>query len=306
MDKSFGVKVRHHRLRTAWVPVAAFAMAGAVVAGGWSAGSAAATSTARRTSPFNLVTSTVRHKFASKIVAITTPYPPAEYLKSTGKVYTGWEITLTNKIMKRLGVHVSYLTAVNTDDIPSVKSGRAQISPGSWTVTPARSKIVNYATDFIGGTQFFVAKSSTLKVSTPGQLCGLTLAVLDATTEQTRAQAQSKKCTAAGKQPIAIQDYPTEASVTLAIGAGRAQVGWTGAPQAEYLVGKQPTKFKLAGKQFTETLHGIVVSKTLPGLAKAIAAEMNVLIKNGTYHKILAKWGVSSEKVTHSVAVIKK
>lgn len=305
MDNGHETKVRRRRLRATWVPVAAVAMASAVVAGGFSAGTAGATVRAKHVSPKSLVTATVRHQFKNKIVGITTPYPPAEYLKSTGKTYTGWEITLTNTVLKALGIKISYLTATNTDDIPSVTSGRAQISPGSWTVTPQRSKIVHYATDFIGGTQFFVAKSSTLKVNAPGTLCGLTLAVLNATTEQTRAQAQSKKCTAAGKQEIHIQDYPTEAAVTLAIGAGRAQVGWTGAPQAQYLVRKQPTKFKLAGKQFTETLHGIVISKKLPGLAKAMAAEINVLIKNGTYHKILAKWGVTTEKVTHSVAVIK-
>ncbi|MGH9100612.1 MAG: transporter substrate-binding domain-containing protein, partial [Acidimicrobiales bacterium] len=208
-------------------------------------------------------------------MAITTAYAPAEYLKKTGKVYTGYEVDLTDAVLKALGISYTYLSATVTDDILSVTSGRAQISPGSWTVTPTRKKVVRFVTDFVGGTQFYVAKSSTLHVSSPGQLCGLSLAVLSATTEHSRAQAQSKKCTAAGKKPIAIQVFPTPVAVTLAVGSGHAQIAWTGAPQAEYLVRQQPTKFKLAGKQFTETLHGIVVSKKLPGLAKAMAAEMN-------------------------------
>lgn len=290
-------------MRRTCAPLAVMGMAAALAAGGWVSATAGATQRSHHRTPASMVTAKVRNH---KVVAITTPYPPAEYLKPTGKVYTGWEITLTNTVLKALHIKVSYVTATNTNDIPSVTAGRAQISPGSWTVTPQRSKIVNYATDFIGGTQFFVAKSSKLNVSSPTQLCGLTLAVLSATTEESRAVAQSKKCTTAGKPAINIQDYPTEAAVTLAVASGRDQIGWTGAPQAEYLVRQQPTKFKTAGKQFTETLHGIVVSKKLPGLAKAIAAEINVLIKDGKYRKILAKWGVTSEQIKHSVAVIKK
>jgi polar amino acid transport system substrate-binding protein len=290
-------------MRRACAPVAVVGMAAALAAGGSVSTTAGATQRSHHRSPASMVTGNVR---GHKIVAITTPYPPAEYLKPTGKVYTGWEITLTNTVLEALHIKVSYVTATNTNDIPSVTAGRAQISPGSWTVTPQRSKIVDYATDFIGGTQFFVAKSSTLNVSSPAQLCGLTLAVLSATTEESRARVQSKKCTAAGKPAINIQDYPTEAAVTLAVASGRDQIGWTGAPQAEYLVRQQPTKFKLAGKQFTETLHGIVVSKKLPGLARAMSAEINVLIKNGTYRKIMARWGVTTEQIKHSVAVIKK
>jgi polar amino acid transport system substrate-binding protein len=291
-----------HGARGACARLAVVSVAAALAGGAWVGGAAGATQRSHHT-PISMVTANVR---GHKVVAITTPYPPAEYLKPTGKVYTGWEITLTNTVLKALHIKVSYVTATNTNDIPSVTAGRAQISPGSWTVTPQRGKIVNYATDFIGGTQFFVGKSSTLNVSSPTQLCGLTLAVLSATTEETRAVAQSKKCTAAGKSAIHIQDYPTEAAVTLAIASGRDQVGWTGAPQAEYLVRQQPTKFKLAGKQFTETLHGIIVSKKLPGLAKAMAAEINVLIKNGTYRKIMKRWGVTTEQVTHSKPVISK
>lgn len=287
------------QVRTSCFTVAAIAMTAALVAGGWSVGTAGAEGRTGGHTPASLITSGVQNH---KLVDITTPYPPAEYLEKNGKTYTGWEITLTNTIAKALHLHVSYITAKNTDDIPSVTSGRAQMSTGSWTVTPQREKIVRYATDFIGGTQFFVAKSSNLNVSSPSQLCGLTLAVLDATTEQARAETQTKKCTAAGKPKITIQDYPTEAAVTLAVASGRDQIAWTGAPQSEYLVRQQPSKFKLAGKQFTETLHGIIISKHLPGLAKAFAAEMNVLIKNGKYQKILAKWGVSSEKIKKSVA----
>jgi polar amino acid transport system substrate-binding protein len=281
-------------------PVAVVLMTTALVAGGWSSGPAGAKDRSAPT-PATLVTASIRK--SGKIVAITTPYPPAEFLEKTGKIYTGWEIQLTNSIMKLLHLQVSYLTATNTDDIPSVESGRAQISPGSWTITAQREKIVQFVPDFNAGTQFFLSKSSTLTVNSKTALCGLSVAVLAATIEATAARAQTKKCTAAGKAKIDIQDYPTEAAVTLAIESGRAEVGWTGSPQAEYLVEQQPTKFKLGGKDFTVAPLGIVVSKHLPGLAKAMAAAMNALIQKGTYTRILKHWGVSSGGIHHSAVV---
>ncbi len=273
-------------------------MTTALLAGGWSFVTAGATTRSGST-PVHLVTATIRK--SGKIVAITTPYPPAEFLEKTGKVYTGWEIQLTNAIARLLHLQVSYLTATNTDDIPSVESGRAQISPGSWTITAQREKIVQFVPDFLAGTQFFLSKSSKLEVNSKSALCGLSVAVLAATIEATAAKAQTKKCTASGKSKIDIQDYPTEAAVTLAIESGRAEVGWTGSPQAEYLVEQQPSKFKLGGKDFTVAPLGIIVSKHLPGLAKAMAAATNILIKKGTYARILKHWGVSSGSISHSV-----
>jgi polar amino acid transport system substrate-binding protein len=273
-------------------------MAAALMAGGWSSGTAGAKERSGST-PAHLVTASVRK--SGRIVAITTPYPPAEFLEKTGKTYTGWEIQLTNAIMKLLHLHISYMTATNTDDIPSVQSGRAQISPGSWTITAQREKIVQFVPDFLAGTQFFLSKSSSLTVNSKTSLCGLSLAVLAATIEATAAETQTKKCTASGKSKIDIQDYPTEAAVSLAIESGRAQVAWTGSPQAEYLVEQQPSKFKLGGKDFTVAPLGIIVSKHLPGLAKAMAAAMNTLIKKGTYTRILKHWGVSSGSIHHSV-----
>jgi polar amino acid transport system substrate-binding protein len=285
-------------VRASCVPIAAILMTTALVATGWSSGMASAKVRSGST-PASMVTSTIRHR--GTIDAITTPYPPAEFLEKNGKTYTGWEIQLTNAIASLLHLKVSYITATNTDDIPSVQSGRAQISPGSWTITAQREKIVEFVTDFLAGTQFFLSKSSNLTVNSKTSLCGLSVAVLSATIEAAAAQAQTKKCTASGKPKVTIQDYPTEAAVTLAIESGRAQVAWTGAPQAEYLVREQPTKFKLGGKDFTVLPLGIIVSKKLPKLANAMAAAMNVLLKNGTYAHILAEWGVSSGSIHHSV-----
>lgn len=230
-----------------------------------------------------------------------TPYPDSDFLAKNGKTWTGWEVQLTNEVAKLLHLHVKYVAASVTADIPGVQSGRWQLSTDDWFVTPAREKIVNFVTDLRSGTRFFEAKGSKLKVSSPSALCGKTVAVKKATVEATLAQKAAAKCSQQGKPKLTVQLYPTEAAVTLAIQSKRAQVGWTGSTPTDYLVKQLPNKFQVAGRNFTVVTVGIVVSKKYPGLAKAIAAAVNELIKNGKYEKLLKKWGNATGKIRQSV-----
>jgi polar amino acid transport system substrate-binding protein len=230
-----------------------------------------------------------------------TPYPDADFLAKNGKTWTGWEVQLTNIVAKMLHLRVKYVAASVTADVPGVQAGRWQLSTDDWFVTPAREKIVNFVTDLRSGTRFFEAKGSKLKVNSPTDLCGHTVAVKKATVEATLAQKAATACTKSGKPKLTIQLYPTEAAVTLAIQSHRAQVGWTGSTPTDYLVKQQPNKFQVAGSNFTVVTVGIVVSKKYPGLANAMAAAVNQLIKNGRYEKLLKKWGNATGKIHHSV-----
>ncbi len=255
-----------------------------------------------RTSPAAMVTAKVR-KMGTLKDGIT-PYPDSDFLAKNGKTWMGWEVQLTNEVARMLHLHVQYVAASVTADIPGVQAGRWQLSTDDWFVTPAREKIVNYVTDLRSGTRFFEAKGSTLKVSSPKDLCGHSVAVKKATVEATLAEKAAAACAKAGKPKLTLQLYPTEASVTLAIESNRAQVGWTGSTPTDYLVKQQPNKFQVAGSDFTVVTVGIVVSKKYPKLATAIAAAVNQLIKNGKYEKLLEKWGNATGKIRR--AVVKK
>lgn len=298
MDSSNRPNFRRHLRHISCLSISALLLAGGLsVATG--TGIAAAKEKGKHRKPAAMVTHAIR-KLGTLKDGIT-PYPDSDFLAKNGKTWTGWEVQLTNKVAKMLHLHVKYVTASVTADIPGVQAGRWQLSSDDWFVTPARKKVVNFVTDLRSGTRFFEAKGSTLKVNSPNDLCGVTVAVKKATVEATLAQKQAKKCTQEGKSKLTLQLYPTEAAVTLAIQSNRAQVGWTGSTPTDYLVKKQPGKFQVAGSNFTVVTVGIVVSKKYPKLAKAIAAAVNHLIKNGKYEKILKKWGNTTGKIHHSV-----
>ncbi len=275
------------------------ALLGTLVAAGWSSATAAAKGRSHHSSPARLVTSKARKVgiFTSSI----TIYPPSEFVEKNGKTYTGWEVQLTNAVFKLLHLKVKYITVSVTANIPGVQDGRWQLSDGTWGVTKPRLKMVNFVTDLRAGTQLYVAKGTKLKIRSKQDVCGLTVAVQKATVEQTRAYAYQKTCSSLGKSPMHIQLYPSEPDVVLAVTGGRAEVAWTTGIPAGYVVKQHPGQFKLIGGNFTFSTIGIVVSKKYPGLARAMAAAINRLIKDGKYAKILRAWGVGKSGIHHSV-----
>src|SRR6201999_693629 len=114
------------------------------------------------------------------------------------------------------------------------------------------------------------------------------------TTEAADASAQSKKCTSAGKKAGTVAAFPDQNQANLAVSSGRAQLGFAAPPVAAYQVKKSNGQFKLVGGAYAPAPYGLAIAKSAGSLDKAVKAGLLDLMKNGTYQKIFAKWGVSS------------
>jgi polar amino acid transport system substrate-binding protein len=58
-------------------------------------------------------------------------------------------------------------------------------------------------------------------------------------------------------------------------------------------VKKSGGQFKLSGKPYGTAPYGIAIPKDT-GMAKPVLAAMKAVIADGTYMKILKKWGIQS------------
>ena len=212
-------------------------------------------------------------------VGTDTTYAPNEYLDKNGKAI-GWEIDLFNAIAADLGVKANFVSANFDTIIPAVKGGKYDVGLSSFTDTKVREANVDFANYYVAGIQW--ASAAGKKAVDPNNACGLTVSAQTGSTEVDDLTAKSAACVKAGKKPI----------TTNAVSLGRAQALSADSPITEDAVHRSNGKLQLDGAIYGSAPYGIATAKGST-LVKAISLALQDLAANGTYHKILAKWGVT-------------
>jgi polar amino acid transport system substrate-binding protein len=251
-----------------------------------SAGTASASSSS--SAPANSLKSLVPAKIASKgtlTFAMDATYPPDESTTS-GKI-VGLDADLANAIAAQLGLKAQLQNATFDTIIPGLQSGKYDVGMSSFTDTKAREKVVDFVDYFQAGEGFYVKAGSSKKFNGLSSLCGAKVAVENGTTEQTDAQSQAKKC------KVSVLTFSDQNQANLAVSSGRADVGFADSQVADYIVKQSNGQFASSGTAFEVSPYGIALPKG-NGMAKAVQAAVGALIKDGSYAKTLAKWGVSS------------
>ena len=225
-------------------------------------------------------------------VATDATYPPDESM--SGTTMQGFDVDLMAAIATTLGVKYKENNVTFDDIIAGIKSGKYVIGNSSFTDEKSREKSVNFVDYFQAGEGVYALSTSKVTFKGLSSFCGLKVAVETGTTEQSDATTQAKKCPANKKETV--RAFSTQTEANTAVLSGQANVGFVDSQVAGYIVSLAGGKFKLVGSAIEVAPYGIATPKTTAGLglAKAIQAAVKTLIANGTYHAILAKYGVTA------------
>ena len=228
-------------------------------------------------------------------VAADATYAPNELIAADGHTVIGMDADLMKALAETMGLKVNIANATFDTIIPGLAAGKYDVGASSFTDTKERQKTVDFVTYFNAGISFY--GKSNPGVNTVADLCGKTVSVEKGTTEEEESKAQSGKCTKAGKKAVTALVFPDQNAANLAISSGRAELGMADSPVAAYAVKQSSGTFKLIGQTYGTAPYGLALPKG-NGLAKPIQAALKELIANGTYMKILEKWGVQSGAIT--------
>jgi polar amino acid transport system substrate-binding protein len=223
-------------------------------------------------------------------VGMANNYPPNEFKDAEGKP-AGWSVDLTNALGQVLGLKVNFDIGTFDNILPAIKAGKDDMGMSSFTDTVERQKQTDFINYYSAGIQWASAKSKTVD---PGNACGLKVAVQATTYEDTHeVPAKSKACTDAGNPAITIFKYDAQDQATNALAVGQVDAMSADSPVTLYAISQTKDKLQTAGDAFEVAPYGMPVAKDSefkPVLQKALQA----LIDDGTYTRILAKWGVQS------------
>ena len=121
--------------------------------------------------------------------------------------------------------------------------------------------------------------------------------------EQTQSLAQASNELKTGQQQFLQQTLTTfadQGSAVLAVASGQADATTATVTNLGYVNVQSHGKFQLDGPSFDYVYIGIATKKG-NGLASALAKSINVLIANGKYKAILAKYGVQADAVKRAL-----
>ncbi|TQK76661.1 ABC transporter substrate-binding protein [Rarobacter incanus] len=230
------------------------------------------------------------------VVGSDTSYAPAEFLDEDGKTPIGYDVEIADAIAAVMGLKADVQSSSFDAIIPAVGS-KYDIGISSFTVNPERMQQVNMVSYLSAGSAFAVAKGNP-KGLTTDDLCGLVIGVQTGTTQDDYVKdTVIPACEKAGKTAPTPLQYDLQTDVTTALLGGKADVMAADSPVIAYAVAQTGDKLEQLGDIFDTAPQAVVVSKSDEKLTEAVQAALQKIIDNGTYGKILDKWGMSESAV---------
>ncbi|MEU8515851.1 ABC transporter substrate-binding protein [Kitasatospora sp. NPDC048722] len=229
-------------------------------------------------------------------------YPPsAFYADQATKKPAGIDIDITDAAAKVLGLTVQREEAAFETILPALDSGKYDVGTGNFGVTTARLKTIDFVTYIDDGQGFAVRKDDTAAkpVTDLVQLCGLTIGTGAGTTFETTLNAKRNVCADAGKKPYEVKAFSDSGAVLTGLQQGRIDIVMSTINGLRYQAAQEAS-----GTRFLGEFHRLDVGfafKKGSRLTPAFQAAVNQLIKDGTYERILRKWGVTDSAIPTSL-----
>ncbi|MFJ3727963.1 ABC transporter substrate-binding protein [Streptomyces sp. NPDC090045] len=227
--------------------------------------------------------------------------PAAYYPNGQDKPPAGQDIDIADAVAKVLGVKLQRQDASFETILPALGSGKYDFGTGNFGVTTERLKTIDFVTYINDGQGFAVKTGSTTlttQVSDLTQLCGLTIGTGAGTTFEKTLTAQRGVCAAAGKKPYEVKVFSETGAVTTALQQGRIDVVMSTINGLRHQAAQPAAQTAFLG-EYHRLDVGFAFKKGSP-LAPALQAAVNELIRNGTYARILAKWGTTASAIDTS------
>ena len=279
---------RRRHARSASATAAALFLVGAMLVGTAHADTAIAT----KADPKIQAMLPAKLKEAGQIrVASNVEYPPFEYFDTDNTTIIGLDKDLAEAIGQKLGVKLEFENMSFDAIIPALAANRYDMAMSAMTDTEERRKKVDFVDYFTSGGGFLVKQGNPKNIHSLADICGISVAIDKGTTEIDDAKKASDDCVKAGKPEVSAKILPGTSQIVLALQAGRADVAMIDTAAGAYIAQQHKGSFEVPGTSYAPRRYGLVLPKGSDELAKALQASVQALIDEGTYGKILAKWG---------------
>ncbi|EJT02095.1 putative substrate-binding ABC transport protein (plasmid) [Rhizobium sp. CCGE 510] len=236
-------------------------------------------------------------------IAVSPGGPPLATYATDAKTVVGADPDYAYAIADSLGLTLEIVPVAWIDWPLGLASGKYDAVISNVGVTEQRKEKFDFSTYRQGLHGFFVKSDSPItSIKEPRDAAGLRIIVGAGTNQERILVKWSEEDVAAGLKPIELQYYDDEAASLLALRSGRADV--IVQPHAQLVfIAARDKNIKRVGTLsagWPDRSDVAITTRKGSGLADALTAATNGLIKDGTYAKILDHWHLSEEALPAS------
>jgi polar amino acid transport system substrate-binding protein len=219
-------------------------------------------------------------------------YPPQEYYDPPGSsTAVGFDVDLGKALAAKMGLQFAIQNDKFDPLIPDLKLKKFDAVVSAMTDNTDREAVVDFVDYFIAGQSYVVAKGSIEHPTKLTDLCGKTVAVEKGTTEEDTITAANKGGGACASNKVKVSSYDTDTEASVQLKKGTVVIHYTDSPVAGYEL-KHDSALVVSGGVFAVAPEGFAVRKGDTAMLTAIKAAFKALEDDGTYDRLLDKWGL--------------
>lgn len=235
------------------------------------------------------------------VAANTGSFPPYTIVGSKDEDMSGAVGDLSIALGQILGIKIEHQTVDGLSGLlTGMQAKRYDLSlgpVGDFKERQAQATFVDYVQEFV---VFAVKKGNPEKIEDIASTCGTRIAVQAGGSAEEVIKIQKATCASEGKPTLTVLSYKDQPSSILAVQSGRADAFFSSQAPLTYFVKQSKGKLELAGVDrkngFEDLFQGAIVPKDSE-MGDVLLAAMKQLFDNGTYDKIMDKWGIEANKI---------
>ncbi|MFF0542296.1 ABC transporter substrate-binding protein [Nocardia thailandica] len=250
-----------------------------------------------------LVPQAIRDRGTLVVTGSGSSAPPLRFYATDNKTIVGSEVDFATLVADVLGLKLVPQVADWSQNFVRVDSGEVDAFVSNVTVTEERKEKYDFATYRKDNVALEVPAKAPWEYKDRRSLAGKRIGVGSGTNQEQLLVKWNEANVAEGLKPIDIAYFQQVTDYYLALASQRID-GYIG-PNPTAIYHSTTTKestivatFSGAGEQLQGEIA--VLTKKGNGLIEAVQAALAHVIADGTYQKVIDRWGLDSEKVTES------
>ena len=222
-------------------------------------------------------------------------YPPMEFFPpdvTEPNEAIGFDVDAAKAAADRFGLEIEIRNTGFTALIPDLQAGRCDIVWSALYINADRLKVADAVPYMATGQVVMVPAGNPLGIGQESDLCGKTISIQGGGLVQTRAEAASAACEAAGSESIEIRAYEQVSEEFAQIVSGQVQAVWETDTAVLNFRFDHPDEYDVAYELPRNDNYGVYYAKGKTDLGDALTAVIAALKDDGTLAALATQYNM--------------